>query len=59
MMLGRAGGIVSTYFGGYLLGAVPANSAPFFIVLMLCVISTFMGILLVDKHLVASTLKAP
>jgi MFS transporter, AAHS family, 4-hydroxybenzoate transporter len=58
MMLGRTGGIVSTYFGGYLLGAAPANSAPFFIALMLGAISTFVGIHLVDRHLVASTEKA-
>jgi len=58
MMPGRAGGIVSTYFGGYLLGAAPATSAPFFIVLMLGVVCMFVGIRLVDKHLVAGTVRA-
>jgi AAHS family 4-hydroxybenzoate transporter-like MFS transporter len=53
MMLGRAGGIFSTFFGGRLLGATPQDSAPFFMAMLVGVVGTFVGILLVDRHLVA------
>jgi AAHS family 4-hydroxybenzoate transporter-like MFS transporter len=52
MMLGRAGGIISTFSGGYLMGAEPAQSWPFFGALALGLAGALVGWLLIDRHLV-------
>lgn len=54
MMLGRAGGIASTFSGGYLMGAVPAQSWPFFSALLLGVAGALSGWVLIDRHLARS-----
>ena len=49
-MLGRGGGIVSTLSGGYLLGATPAASAPFFIAAGVGVGGAALALLMIDRH---------
>ena len=50
MMLGRGGGIVSTLSGGYLLGATPAASAPFFIAAGVGVGGAALALLMIDRQ---------
>jgi MFS family permease len=50
MLLGRFGGIASSWFGGQLLGAAVADSAPFYLSLLLAVAGIVAGLLIIDRH---------
>jgi MFS transporter, AAHS family, 4-hydroxybenzoate transporter len=50
MMLGRGGGIASTFSGGYLLGSTPAASWPFFATAAVGVIGAAMAVVMIDRH---------
>ena len=50
MMLGRGGGIASTFSGGYLLGTTPAASWPFFAACAIGVIGAALSLVMIDRH---------
>ena len=50
MMLGRGGGIASTFSGGYLLGVTPAASWPFFTAATVGVFGAAIGLVMIDRH---------
>lgn len=50
MMLGRGGGIASTFSGGFLLGATPAASWPFFLVAGAGVVGAAAALVMIDRH---------
>jgi AAHS family 4-hydroxybenzoate transporter-like MFS transporter len=50
MMLGRGGGIASTFSGGYLLGSVPSASGPFFMAAGFGVLGAAVALLMIDRH---------
>jgi MFS transporter, AAHS family, 4-hydroxybenzoate transporter len=50
MMLGRGGGIASTFSGGYLLGATPAASWPFFAASAIGVVGAALSLVMIDRH---------
>ena len=54
MMFGRGGGIVSTFYGGRLLGTVAHQANPYLFVMGIAILSSIAGIALVDRHLAAA-----
>lgn len=50
MMLGRGGGIASTFSGGYLLGSAPAASWPFFVAAAIGVLGAAASLFMIDRH---------
>ena len=50
MLLGRFGGVASSWFGGQLLGATVADSAPFFGSLLIAVVGILAGLFIIDRH---------
>jgi MFS family permease len=50
MLLGRFGGIASSWFGGSLLGATVADSAPFHVSLLCAVAGIVAGLSIIDRH---------
>ena len=50
MLLGRFGGVSSSWFGGQLLGATVGDSLPFFGSLLLAVVGIVVGLLTIDRH---------
>ncbi|MEY2854745.1 MAG: hypothetical protein RL030_1877 [Pseudomonadota bacterium] len=51
MMMGRAGGIASTYSGGSLLSLAGNSTLPFFAILALCAVFALGGALVIDRHI--------
>ena len=52
MMLGRGGGIASTFSGGYLLGSAPSASWPFFVAAGMGVLGAAAALVMIDRHVV-------
>jgi len=50
MLLGRFGGIASSWFGGQLLGAGVADSMPFYVSLLVAVSGILAGLFIIDRH---------
>jgi MFS transporter, AAHS family, 4-hydroxybenzoate transporter len=50
MMVGRGGGIASTFSGGYLLGSTPAASWPFFAASAIGVVGAALALVMIDRH---------
>ena len=59
MMFGRGGGIVSTFYGGRLLGAVAHQGNPYFFVMGVAILASLAGIGLVDRHLAPAVSRRP
>lgn len=50
ILVGRLGGVSSSYFGGHLLGASVAHSGPFYLTMLVAVGGTLVGLALIDRH---------
>lgn len=50
MLLGRFGGVASSWFGGQLLGAGVADSAPFYLSLLVSAVGIVIGLFVIDRH---------
>ncbi|MEY4761643.1 MAG: hypothetical protein RLZZ200_1499 [Pseudomonadota bacterium] len=50
MLLGRFGGVASSWFGGQLLGATIGDSMPFFVSLLAAVGGILAGLFIIDRH---------